>query len=213
MKWKSNSYITKHIEAHVKLFPSSSKGTISVTSKLHCPKHIPVWNLSLLSRARLLYSNPKPLSSQQSCPANLLQEACASEAGPRLPQTVCAPTVQTQQSASTLSLAPTCPILHASHCVPCFPILSLCHPPCRELLPRQPRGTNPTRCPLPSSVKCRGWISGHPYCCVHRAHGRLWAQPSAACQSHTDLGLFCWPSCPQYLEQGPEHNQCSISIC
>lgn len=124
MRWKSNSYITKLIKAHVKLFPSSSTGTVSVTSKLHCPEHIPVWNLSLLSRTRLLYSNPNPLSSQQSWPANLLQEARASEAGPRLPQTVCARTVQTQRSASTLSLAPTCPILHASHCVPCFPIPS-----------------------------------------------------------------------------------------
>lgn len=83
MRWKSNSYITKLIKAHVKLFPSSSTGTISVTSKLHCPEHIPVWNWT-----RLLYSNPKPLSSQQSWPANLLQEACASEAGPCLPQTV-----------------------------------------------------------------------------------------------------------------------------
>ena len=37
MRWKSNSYITKLIKAHIKLFPPSSKDTTPVTSKFQSP--------------------------------------------------------------------------------------------------------------------------------------------------------------------------------
>ena len=156
------------------------------------PKHIQVWNPSLLSRTRWLYSNP-----HLPPPSRTLHKPLP---GSRRFWELAPPAV----CFYTHSTDPTVTVHHLlGLCLPCFAIL-LCFSILSATLPV---GTHPS---APSRDKPK---SG-PLPCLelrqaHWAQGRLrlaiWCVPV-----YPTSTWACWPSCLQCLEGGSEDNQCSV---
>lgn len=188
MRWKSNSYITKLIKAHIKLFPSSSTETIPVTRNYMVLKHIRLWSPSLLSKTGWFYPNPNPLSSQKYCPQSSSRKWVHPGLSPTCWKLFLRPQYWShgqRPPSPWLSVS-----LHPSHCVPSSPILSATLLVMNCILD-SPKG-------LSSALICeyRGWISPGPCSAPGLAIRCLSTPPH--------LGLFCSSSCSQYLKRSLE---------
>lgn len=168
------------------------------------PKHIQVWNPSLLSRTRWLYSNlhlpPPSRMFHKPLPGSRHFWELA------LP-TVCFCTHSTDPTVSVhhpLGLGPPPPwLVPALFCNSPLFFNSLCHSPC---------GNSPLSTLEGQTQERSSALSGAQQASSLRSLGSGQASGSAirCVPVYPTSTWACWSSCPQCLEGGSEDNQCSV---